>query len=79
MIPLDVSAQDGTWRKVVVWVEARRAELLTELDAVSSEDRDRLIAAVRRDELAQLLSAPADTRAATEARLEGEAASRQIY
>jgi hypothetical protein len=49
---------DPTWRQVVGWVNARRAELIDDLDSLGLDEVSRRDAAVRRDELMTLLGIP---------------------
>jgi hypothetical protein len=49
---------DPTWNQVVAWVNARRIELIDDLDSMNSDEVARRDAAVRRDELLTLLGIP---------------------
>lgn len=68
MIALPVDIRGGEWRKVVAWAEARIAEQVVLATDPTVDDRARLIAAVRCDELRALLSAPEQTKRLTEQR-----------
>lgn len=49
---------DPTWNQVVAWVNARRAELIDDMDSLNADDQSRRDGAVRRDELLTLLGIP---------------------
>ena len=49
---------DPTWNQVVAWVNARRVELIDDLDSLGMDEQSRRDAAVRRDELLTVLGLP---------------------
>ncbi len=79
MIALAVDVTSAEWRRVAEYIEARRAELIDEMDSLTATPEERFAAAVRRDELRLLLEAPADARRATQARLDGDVTRVPLY
>jgi len=68
---------DPTWNQVVAWVNARRVELIDDLDSLNADEQSRRDAAVRRDELLTLLGIPSVL--AAEERIENPAKPRAQY
>ena len=68
---------DPTWKQVVAWVNARRIELIDDLDSLSADEVARRDAAVRRDELLTLLGIPSVL--AAEEKIENPAKPRAQY
>lgn len=70
MINLPVDVNSGEWQHVRRYVEQRIGEQSEICTNPLAEERDRLIAAVRIDELRVLLAAPADTQRMTAQRVD---------
>jgi len=68
---LAVDATSGEWRKVADWAALRITEHAATCTNPTLSEAERLAAAVRCDELRQLLAAPAEARRLTEQRVPG--------
>ena len=79
MTPLIVNTQSLEWSQIREYIERRRADLVEQMDSLLADDRERRDAAVRRDELALLLAAPADTVQVGAAAAEASLTKRTIY
>jgi hypothetical protein len=76
---LIVNTQSLEWSQIREYIESRRADLVEQMDSLLVDDRDRRDAAVRRDELALLLAAPADAAQVGAAAAEASLTNRTIY
>jgi hypothetical protein len=77
LLPVNVNTRE--WHAIRDYIEARRVELLAELDSLTASDQARRDAAVRRDELAVLLQAPAETLRESQARDAANRGARPTY
>ncbi len=53
-----MSAPNPTWEQVVEFIKRRRDELIDDLDSLGGDEQSRRDAAVRRDELLNVLGCP---------------------
>ncbi len=79
MVRIAVNPRSLDWQAVIVYIRARRAELVEEAVDLSRSDQERRDAAARIAELDQLASAPEDTMAAVEGEIRGREQRRSVY
>lgn len=79
MINLPVDTTSAFWNAIKAYASLRQTELIDIATSITASDIERRDAAMRLDELKQLLAAPDETREATSARFEAAGRARSTY